>query len=365
MKISVLLTTTALSLTLTGCAISSGLQTYNLPKEQGESVTPQGVHLNLVPLTQENISQFSPKQRANAAASNQDIRQLFRTPHYEYSLNPSDVLSVQLWAYPEITPPTTAATSGYTVDSQGYIYLPLINKVKVAGKTLSEINTQLRNQYARYLKTPDVTVRVLSYQGQRYAVNGAVLKGGQFNLSEQPVSLYTALSMAGGINPETGDSSQIQLIRDGRTYNLNVRLLEQAGLSLHKLLIKPNDTIFVNTRENQKLYVLGESNKAKTLTLREQGMTLSDVIGEAEGINPYSASAARIYVLRTNTLTQQSNVYQLDLSHIGNFALSNQFAMQRNDIVYVDATGLARWQRVVNQIVPFSNALFNFQRLGQ
>lgn len=365
MKISVLLTTAAFSLALAGCAISSGLQTYNLPKEQGESVTPQGVHLNLVTLTQDNISQFNTRQRAAIAASNQDVRQLFRTPHYEYRLNPSDVLSVQLWAYPEITPPATAATSGYTIDSQGYIYLPLIGKTKVAGKSVGEISTQLRSQYARYLKTPDVTVRIMSYQGQRYAVNGAVLKGGQFNLSDQPVSLYTALSMAGGINPETGDSSQIQLIRDGRTYNLNVRLLEQAGLSLHKLLIKPNDTIFVNSRENQKLYVLGESNKPTALTLREQGMTLSDVIGEAEGINPYSASAARIYVLRTNTATQQSNVYQLDLSNIANFALANQFAMQRNDIVYVDATGLARWQRILNQLVPFSNALSNVKSLGQ
>ncbi|WP_228158330.1 hypothetical protein, partial [Acinetobacter baumannii] len=27
--------------------------------------------------------------------------------------------------------------------------------------------------------------------------------------------------------------------------------------------------------------------------------------------------------------------------------------------------GLTRWQRVVNQIIPFSNALYNIDRLGQ
>jgi polysaccharide export outer membrane protein len=27
--------------------------------------------------------------------------------------------------------------------------------------------------------------------------------------------------------------------------------------------------------------------------------------------------------------------------------------MQKNDIVYIDATGLTRWQRIMNQIVPF------------
>ncbi|MDR8434614.1 hypothetical protein FPK63_26635, partial [Acinetobacter baumannii] len=77
-------------------------------------------------------------------------------------------------------------------------------------------------------------------------------------------------------------------------------------------------------------------------------------------VNPYSASAARIYVMRTDLQTKRSTIYQLNLSSIGNLALSNQFQMQKNDIVYIDATGLTRWQRIMNQIVPFSSALYTF-----
>jgi len=55
----------------------------------------------------------------------------------------------------------------------------------------------------------------------------------------------------------------------------------------------------------------------------------------------------------------------MDLSSIADFGLANQFKMRSNDIVYVDASGLARWQRVVNQVIPFSNALYNLDRLGQ
>jgi polysaccharide export outer membrane protein len=50
---------------------------------------------------------------------------------------------------------------------------------------------------------------------------------------------------------------------------------------------------------------------------------------------------------------------------LGNLALANQFAMQKNDIVYIDATGLTRWQRMINQIIPFSNALYSFDQLGK
>ncbi|MEX7524393.1 hypothetical protein AB0863_019975, partial [Acinetobacter baumannii] len=80
------------------------------------------------------------------------------------------------------------------------------------------------------------------------------------------------------------------------TKNINTNEIEKAGYSLHKLLVQPNDTIYVSTRENQKIYVMGESGKNQALPMRDQGMTLSDALGESLGLNPLSASASRIYV---------------------------------------------------------------------
>ena len=353
----------AVSLSFSGCAVTSGLQTYDLP-DQGSYKTDQGAELSVVQLTQNSL----PEIALSTTQSTTNIIGLFKNQQNIYKLSPGDVLSIQLWAYPEITPPIQDATNikavGYPIDPNGNVYLPLVGQIKVAGKTLADINQLLRNQFAKYLKHPDVVVRVLSYEGRRYFVNGQVLRSGQFTLNDQPISIYTALGQAGGVNPETGDNTNIQLIRQGQTYNLNVLTLEKQGLSLHNLLIQPNDTIFVNTKQNQKLYVMGESNKSQALPLRDQGMTLSDVLGESEGINPYSASAAKIYVMRTDLTTRHSTIYHLNLSSLGNFSLANQFAMQKNDIVYIDATGLTRWQRIMNQIIPFSSALYSFDQLG-
>lgn len=350
---------------LSGCAITSGLQTYDLP-EQGYYKTDQGAEISVVQLTQNNLpSLLQSLQRAGSL----DLALLFRSQHSQYRLSPGDMLSIQLWAYPEITPPIQDATNikavGYPIDSNGYIYLPLVGKVRASGQTVSQLNQTLRNQFAHYLKTPDVLVRVLSYEGKRFFVNGQVMRSGQYTLNDQPISIYTALGMAGGVNTETGDNTSIQLIRNGKTYDLNTVTLEKSGYSLHNLLIQPNDTIFVNTKQNQKLYVMGESSKSQAITLRDQGMTLSDVLGESEGINPYSASAARIYVMRTDLNTKSSTIYHLNLSSFGNLALANQFEMKKNDIVYIDATGLTRWQRVMNQIIPFSSTLYTFDQLGK
>lgn len=359
-----LFTILAISISFSGCAITSGLQTYDLP-EQGQYKTDQGAELSVVQLNQNNI----PNLNTTSQLSSNNLVSLFNSSQNIYRLSAGDVLSIQLWAYPEITPPIQDATNikavGYPIDPNGNVQLPLVGSVHIAGKTLAETNRFLHNQFAKYLKHPDVVVRVLSYEGRRYFVNGQVIRSGQYTLNDQPISIYTALGQAGGVDTKTGDTTNIQLIRNGKTYNLNTIQLEKQGLSLHQLLIQPNDTIFVNTKQDQKLYVMGESSRSQALTLRDQGMTLSDVLGESEGINPTSASAARIYVMRTDLSTKQSTIYHLNLSSLGNLALANQFAMQKNDIVYIDATGLTRWQRIMNQVIPFSSALYSFDQLGK
>lgn len=355
------------SIAITGCAVTSGLQTNDLPSE-GIYQTDLGTKVNVIKLTQDSIMAVQP------AVQNiqQEYTHLFNTQHHSYNLSPGDILSIYLWAYPELTSPSNSITgdqsaqaNGFQINSEGYIQFPIIGRYKAAGKSLTQINHELRNQLSRYLKTPDVIVRVLSYQGQRYSVQGNVIKGGQFYLSDQPVSVYTALGMAGGVNAEQGDNASITLVRQGRTYSLNTVELERAGFSLHDLLIQPNDTLYVNNRENQKIYIMGESGKNQSLPMRDQGMSLSDVIGESLGLNPLSASRSKVYIVRSQPNSSLTEVYQMDLTSIADFGLANQFKMRTNDIVYVDASGLARWQRIVNQIIPFSSVLYQLDNLGK
>ena len=353
-------------LTLTSCAVTSGLQTSDLPRE-GVYTTDLGTAVNVIKLTQDSMLAVQP------AVHNiqQDYAHLFHTPQRQYTLSSGDILSIYLWAYPEITPQTStisnnqsAQANGYQIDQNGYIQFPIIGRYKAAGKSLAQVNRELRNELSRYLKTPDVVARVLAYQSKFFSVQGNVQQGGQFFLNNQPISVYTALGMAGGVNAQQGDNASITLVRQGRTYQLNTVELEKAGLSLHNLLIQPNDTLYVNNRENQKIYVMGESGKNQSLPMRDQGMSLSDVLGESLGLNPLSASRSKIYVVRSQPNAAHTEVYHMDLTSIADFGLANQFKMRSNDIVYVDASGLVRWQRVVNQIIPFSNAISGFERLG-
>lgn len=349
----------ACGIATTGCAVTSGLQTYDLPNE-GVYTTDLGTAVNVIKLTQDSMLAVQP------AVHNiqQDYAHLFHTPQRQYTLSSGDILSIYLWAYPEISGSNSDPNNGYQIDSQGYIQFPIIGRYKAAGKSLAQVNRELRGQLARYLKTPDVIVRVSSYQGLRYSVQGNIENGGVYHLTDQPISIYKAIGIAGGINAQQGDNSSITLIRQGRSYTLNSIELERAGYSLHNLLIQADDTIYVNARENQKVYVMGEAGKNHALAMRAEGMSLGDVLGESLGINPFTASRSKIYVVRYQPNNQMTEIYNLNLTSLGDFGLANQFKMRSNDIVYVDATGLVRWQRIINQIVPFSNAIYGFEQLG-
>ena len=91
----------------------------------------------------------------------------------------------------------------------------------------------------------------------------------------------------------------------------------------------------------KKLNVMGESNQPKiNRFMRDQGMTLSDVLGESEGVNPLICQPARIFVMRTDLNTKTSTIYHLNLTSLPTLVWPINFKC-KNDIVYIDASGTA------------------------
>jgi hypothetical protein len=110
------------------------------------------------------------------------------------------------------------------------------NLAVAEGLTVSQLTSHLASRLSRYLKHPDPQVRVLSYRGHKFYVDGQVKSPGQYDIADQPVNLYTAISMAGGtIN--TSDTNNIQLIRDGRSYNFGFKSLQNARVFVVSALL--------------------------------------------------------------------------------------------------------------------------------
>ena len=339
---------------VSGCSsINAGLQAGELPPS-GAFIAENGLHFNIQPLS---LTTLPPKQ---AVIPNSNLTQLIRTSgRAEYRISEGDILSIILVGYPDIT---SAGASGYPIDQQGFVQFPLIGRIKATGMSVPQFTANLQRQLQRYLKFSDPQVKITDYRGNKFFIDGEVTKPGEFSIADAPVSLYSAISMAGGVT-STGDSNNVVLNRKGASYNIGLQSLRQMGASANQIYLQDGDSIHINSQDRNKIYVLGEFGRVEPITIREQGISLGQVLGESSGLNSSTANAAKIYVVRDNINTKITDIYYVDMRTITSFALANRFDMHANDIIYVDPTGLTRWNRVLSSILPSTYAIRSFTGL--
>ncbi|WP_296406068.1 polysaccharide biosynthesis/export family protein [Psychrobacter sp.] len=351
-----------------GCStINAGMQSGELPP-QGAFIAENGMQFNIQPLNLNNLppAPVYSLSRSATGMKNARVRELLNGSRgvADYRISTSDVLSINLIEYPNITPSnnsTNASASnpyaaGYPVDQQGYVQFPLVGRVKASGLTVSQFTNNLRSQLQRYLKYPDPQVKVVNFRGSKYFIDGAVKQPGEFNIADAPISLYGAISMAGGATTE-GDSNSVILTRRGIQYELGLRDLQDMGISASQIYLQDGDSIHINRLDRNQVYVLGEFGDIKPLEIPDHGITLAQVIGQSKGLNPETANAAKVYVVRDHGNASYTDIYYVNLQTVTNLALANRFEMHANDIVYVDPTGLTRWNRFINSVLPSSNAI--------
>jgi polysaccharide export outer membrane protein len=122
----------------------------------------------------------------------------------EYVVQPGDQLQVTIFHAPELT-------SSVTVRPDGYVSLPLVKDVRLAGLSVPDADQELQKLYAARLNNPDVTVSVLNPPQASVYVFGDVPHPGPVPAREAP-TLAVALAAAGG-TLRTASMDNVAVIR--------------------------------------------------------------------------------------------------------------------------------------------------------
>ena len=277
-------------------------------------------------------------------------------PKLEYRIGPLDMVQVVVWEHPELTSPMGQyQPAGQKVTTDGKLFYPYAGELQAAGLTAQELRLEITKRLSdKILNDPQVDVRVSEYRSLKAVVTGEVKQPGYAFFSETPMTIPMAIAEVGGFN-QYADPREIQLRRAGKVYKINYLEAFKSGLPLDKILLKPDDQLFVPSlaemQRKNKAYVMGEVQKVGLVDLTGESVNLVEALSTAGGLQAVNASSRSIYVIR-NTSDKRIDVFHLNAKNAMALAMAERFDLNARDIVYVDASGLATWNRLISLILP-------------
>ena len=377
---------------LGGCAMAPGLSIgRGLPKTgqppalaaSGDAAAEEAPPGALLSITPELIARQRALRKAEVSSG---VQRLFAQAR-PYGIGPGDVINIVVWNHPELVLAPAGATlttdasglasvgNGYNVSPQGLIQFPLLGAFKMGGLTEQQAQTALTRSLSRFLKNPQITLRIQAYRAGRIYVDGEVRVPGLQAINDIPMTLPEAISRAGGLTP-LADRATVAVTRSGTTSVINLPQLSRLGVDPSRILLATGDMVRVASREDAKVYVLGEVSTPRALPLRDGNLTLNEALGESGGVNPASGDPRQIYVVRSRHAAGSRNaglyasaappatpatpatpeIYHLDASSAAAYALAEGFELESRDVVFVDPVPLVLWNRVISLILPSAQA---------
>jgi len=185
---------------------------------------------------------------------------------------------------------------------------------------------------------------------------------GVLPLNDVPLTIADAISLSGGLT-ENAHKSGVNISRNGKVYEIDLKALYDHADSSQNLTLQHGDIVNVLDRSQQKVFMMGEIRTPGSVEIINGQLSLAAAIGEAGGVNQLSADSGGIYVVR-NTDQDQPEIFHLDARYATGMLLAERFAMQAQDVVFVDTAGISQWNRVINQLLPSFSVIGVANSLG-
>jgi len=290
-----------------------------------------------------------------------------------YKLGPYDVLRIFVWGNPDLSPVTTTVTTGNvastpagrTINENGELFFPMVGNIKAAGLTLPQFRESLTRQLSKYIKDPQVEVDVSGFRSQKVFVSGEVKTPGIVPISDVPLRITDAIGIAGGLTQEA-DLYSVVLTRGKQTEQIDVNRVYYGGEISANIILKNGDILSVPDRQARKVFILGEVgtaqgiNQSRSYVMRRGRMSLSEVLSDAGGLNPYSAAAGKVFVMRADS-NGEPIIYQLNASSAESLVMAEKFTIQPRDVVFVSPTDITEFGRFIGQFFPLTSATATVQ----
>ena len=193
----------------------------------------------------------------------------------EYRILPQDRLKVSLYKDPAQSSGTDSDSGelgldmnkdGILVNTAGYVNLPLIGKIKVAGLSQSQAADRITAQYRKYLNTPTVYVEVMN---KRLFVLGEVKSPGVIKIDREKMTLFEALAHAGDLT-DAAVRTEIMILSNHPTRGMQMRKVNLTNfdtMNYASLMLRPNDIVYVRPDDWKAFKVASDDYTSPFVTI--------------------------------------------------------------------------------------------------
>ena len=219
-----------------------------------------------------------------------------------------DVLEVSVWEAPPATlfgssssdvrggPAASRVTAlpEQMVGSEGSIMVPFVGQIPVVGLTLQQIEREVEKQLKGLANQPQVMVRLLRNATLNVTVVGEVTTSARVPLTPRGERLLDALAAAGGVKQPVSKMT-LQVTRGSSVHSLPLDTIIRDPNQ--NIVLQPGDVI---TAIHQPLSftILGATGKNEEINFEAQGISLSQALARAGGLNDARADATGVFLFR-------------------------------------------------------------------
>ena len=157
----------------------------------------------------------------------------------QFMLGPADIIHVNVWK-------NTDLSQTVTVGPDGFISLPLLSDIHVAGMTANELAQELSTKLTSYIMNPQVTVSVVDIRSRLVYVLGQVGKPGSYPLIG-PINVLQLIAQAGGLSTYANRKG-ITILRTSKGGTEKIRFNYNNvvhGDGKQNVFLQPGDTVVV------------------------------------------------------------------------------------------------------------------------
>ena len=291
-----------------------------------------------------NPEDFTEEDAAGAEQFKQQIEQMrveVKQKRRTYLLGPGDIIKLTVWMHEDLS-------KEGVIRDDGTYHVHLVGNVNTEGMTVTQFQATVTKALAEYVQKPQVDAEIITYNSKFFYLVGQLREPGLYPITAT-TTVMEAISQGKGFT-EKANLGEAYLIHNKDIVPVDFVSLFKSGRMENNIHLDDGDVIYVPSTDISRVYVMGEVQRPAAVPVRTGRISLAEAISEAGGFNETTAFKSAIRIIRGNFTNPE--VLEVNFNDIVKGKAVDYVYLKPGDIVYVPASGLAKWDRVMGLILP-------------